>query len=86
MPALAPPPSTIQQIDDNLAAWIGRATLMIEADTGRRTLLVDGGRFVRCGTGWRYRHGRSGDISPVTVPTTIAALEARDAQLRAVPS
>lgn len=81
MPAHAPHPPAIRQMDDSLACWIGAATLMVEHDTGRRFLLVDGGRFVRCGRSWEY-HDNRGDIMSVHVPTTIAALEARDAELR----
>lgn len=70
---------TDAQLDHVIERWIQGGTLMIEHDTGRRVLLVSGARFFRMGDGWQFETPMQ--CVPVTVPATIAALEARIAPL-----
>jgi hypothetical protein len=52
----------------------------VDLTTGKRYFLADGGRYSRLGDGWVYERTH---YTMVTVPATIAELEARDPQRRA---
>lgn len=61
---------------DMRAQSIDQCPMIIEHRTGRRWYLAMGGKFRRCPGGWLF--DKDGRRTFVTVPETVAALEARD--------
>lgn len=51
--------------------------VLLDRHTGRRYLLAHRGRYYRFGHAWMFVR-RDGERMMVTVPATVAALEARD--------